>query len=145
MECIQNKQEEYHIPGIIRQNYTVGDGHQPTDFIAGKSLNSVILYESWCYQTFVSLPTRPVVHCELVRDEAIQERVDFVHNGSVGTPKATPIIHIARTHRICPLGAYLSLDPVNKFPYIANLVTRTKGCVIQAHSEPSFLKSRRNN
>ena len=93
----------------------------------------------------MSLPTRPVVHCELVRDEAIQERVDFVHNGSVGTPKATPIIHIARTHRICPLGAYLSLDPVNKFPYIANLVTRTKGCVIQAHSESPSLKSRRDS
>ena len=62
----------------------------------------------------MGLLTRLVVGRELVRDKAIQEGINLVCNGSVGGPRATLMIQIADTHRICPLGAYLSFDSVNK-------------------------------
>ena len=50
------------------------------------------------------------------------------------------MIQLTNTHRICPLGAYLSFDPVNKIlSYIGHLVTPTDGRVIQAHSESKSL------
>ena len=45
--------------------------------------------------------TRLVIRSELVRDEPIQERIDFVYDASVRGPKSTPmLIVIAGTHII---------------------------------------------
>lgn len=84
--------------------------------------------------SFQKLLTRLVVRHELVRDNAIQEGIDLVHNGSVGAPKAMSMVQGVDTHRICPLGVCLSFKPVNKsIIQLGHIVTRTNACVILAH------------
>ena len=61
----------------------------------------------------VILLTRPVVQRELIRDEAIQECVDLVHNGSIGGSGPASMIQNGETYKICPLGGYLSFDAIN--------------------------------
>ena len=76
MECIQDEQEQRHVPMISRQDCTFGD-RKVTDFVAGPSLKSVVdSYEKWPMRVQLSLHTHPVVRRELVRDEAVQESVD---------------------------------------------------------------------
>lgn len=62
----------------------------------------------------LSLLTRPVIRRKLVCDKSIQECIDSVRNRSVRGLKATLMMQNANTHRIRPLRAYLSLDPVNE-------------------------------
>ena len=79
------------------------------------------------------LLTRLVVHRKLVRDKPIQECIDLVNEGLVGEPEAW----VAETHRICPLRAYLSPDPVNLkcVAEIGHPLVRTSGFIIYTHSE----------
>ena len=88
-----NKKSTMYLKSLVKAVYF--KKRQSTNFVAGPSLNSERDIRYGASLLLTSL-TRSVIRGELVRDEPIQERIDFVYDAS--GPKSMPILNHSRRH-----------------------------------------------